>query len=130
MTIGKDQVAAAQDLQFEYVDVPEWHDQARMQEFSADGKAIFGAWGKSQDENADARAVIGFAARVVALSLSNEDGTLVYTDFDEGVAALLPKNPKVLDRLSDVALKLSAMLPDAVEQIADELPNEVSGSAS
>ena len=72
------------------------------------------------------KSIVGFAARVVALSLSNDDGTLVYPDFDEGVAALLRRNPKVLGRLSDVALKLSGVTPDAIEKTADELPNALS----
>ena len=126
MTIGREQVESAQDLLFEYVEVPEWGDKARMQEFSADGKAIFGAWGKGLEDGKDVRSIVGFSARVVALSLSNDDSTLVYPDFEEGVAALLPKNPKVLDRLADVTLRLSGVSPTAVEETADELPNALS----
>jgi hypothetical protein len=131
MTIGREQVESAQDLLSEIVPVPEWGGDARMQEFNADGKAIFGAWGKGiQDgDNADVRSIVGFAARVVALSLSNDDGSLVYPDFEEGVTALLKRNPKTLDRLSDVALKLSGIAPDAAEQIADD-PNSTGSLAS
>lgn len=132
MTIGKEQVESAQDLMFELVHVPEWGGDARMQEFSADGRAIFGAWGQAIEDGdrKDVKSIVGFPARVVALSLSNDDGSLVYPDFEEGVAALIKRNPKVLERLSDVALRLSAIGPDAVEQTADELPNALSGSAS
>ena len=123
MTIGKEQVESAQDLLFEVIPVPEWGGDARLQEFSADAKGTFGAWGKGLEDGQDVKSIVGFAARVVALSLSNDDGTLIYPDFEEGVAALLKRNPKVLDRLSDVVLKLSGIAPDAVEQTADELPN-------
>ena len=132
MTIGREQVESAKDLLFEVVSVPEWGGDARMQEFSADGKAIFAEWGQAIEDGdrKDVKAIVGFAARVVALSLSNDDSTLVYPDFAEGVAALLPKNPKVLDKLSDVALRLSGIATDAVEQMADELPNAEGSSAS
>jgi len=143
MTIGREQVESAQDLLFEVIPVPEWGGDARLQEFSADAKGTFGAWGKGLEDGQDVKSIVGFAARVVALSLSNDDGTLVYSDFDEilateedgvfvtihhsgfeeGVAALLKRNPIVLDRLSDVVLKLSGIAPDAVEKTADELPN-------
>jgi hypothetical protein len=132
VTIGKEQVESAQDLLFEIVPVPEWGGDARLQEFSADGKAIFGAWGQGIEDGGrkDVKSIVGFAARVVALSLSNDNGTLVYPDFEEGVAALLKRNPKTLNRLSDVTLKLSGITPDAVEKTADELPNTESSSAS
>ena len=123
MTIGREQVESAQDLLFEIVPVPEWGGDARMQEFTADGKAIFAAWGKGIQDNTDVRSIVGFAARVVALSLSNDDGSLVYPDFEEGVAALLKRNPKVLDRLSAVALRVSGIGTDAVEETANDLPN-------
>ena len=123
MTIGREQVETAQDLLFEIVPVPEWGGDARMQEFTADGKAIFGAWGKGIQDNTDVRSIVGFAARVVALSLSNDDGSLVYPDFEEGVTALLKRSPKVLDRLSAVALRVSGIGTDAVEETANDLPN-------
>ena len=126
MTIGREQVESAQDLLFEVIPVPEWGGDARLQEFSADAKGTFGAWGKGLEDGQDVKSIVGFAARVVALSLSNDDGTLVYPDFEEGVAALLPKNPKVLDRLADVTLRLSGVSPTAVEETADELPNALS----
>jgi hypothetical protein len=124
MTIGKEQVESA-DLLYERVPVPEWKGEARMQEFSFDGKAEFAIWGQAIEDggNKDVKSIVGFAARVVALSLSNDDGTLVYPDFEEGTAALLRRSPTVVDRLSDVALRLSGLVPDAVEQTADELPN-------
>ena len=132
MTIGREQVESARDLLFEIVSVPEWGGDARMQEFNADGKAVFGAWGQAIEDGGrkDVKSIVGLAARVVALSLSNDDGSLVNPDFEEGVAALLKRNPKTLDRLSDVALKLSGIVPDAVEQMAAELPNTESSSAS
>jgi hypothetical protein len=123
MTIGREQVESAQDLLFEIVPVPEWGGDARMQEFTADGKAIFAAWGNGIQDNTDVRSIVGFAARVVALSLSNDDGSLVYPDFEEGVTALLKRSPKVLDRLSAVALRVSGIGADAVEETANDLPN-------
>lgn len=130
-TIGRDQIDSAVDLQRETVPVPEWGGDVLMQEFTADGLAAFYAWGESVngDPEKNVKAIVGYRERVVALSLINEDGTLLYPDWEEGVTALGRKSPTIMGRLADVALKLSG-LADAAEKVADELPNTVSGSAS
>lgn len=134
MPIGREQIDSAVDLQRETVPVPEWGGDALMQEFTPEGRAAFYTWGEplrsGPDAGVDVKAILGYQARVVALSLINEDGSLVYPEWEEGVRSLGRRSPAVLSRLVDVTLRLSGLAPDAVEQTADALPNAEGGSTS
>lgn len=98
-------------LPFEDVAVPEWHGTVRV--FALNGltrkhyiDAQFGDDGKLRDADRS-------DAILAAFSIGDADGTLVFTV--EDVQALAEQSAAALDRVTEVAKRLSGFTKDAVK---------------
>lgn len=129
-------VLGAQDRAFEYVDVPEWGGiTIKVQALSGTARDRYQAANLIFGTNAKgAPAITGYnlagaTARLVALSIVDEDGAAVFSDKD--ILDLGDRSPVALDRVADVARRLSGLTEEAVEAakagFADS-PSDSSGS--
>jgi len=127
MLLSKDAILAANDLQYEDVHVPEWGGTVRVRALTGAERDAFEA------KMAEARqkgmalgaALHNFRAKLVVRCIVDEQGKRLFSDDD--AKALGTKSGAVLDRLFDVARRLSGMNEDAVEEAAK---NSVTGQSA
>lgn len=128
--LSKDQITAADDRQWEDVFVKEWGGDVRVLGMSGTDRnayqssmIVLGTNGKPQRVNLNDQ-----LAKLVAKCLVGEDFQRLYTDKE--IAALGKKNGAVLDRLADVAKRLSGLDDKAVEAAAGNSEAAPSGASS
>ncbi|MFD5724653.1 hypothetical protein ACFWMT_00940 [Streptomyces sp. NPDC058368] len=128
--LSKDQITAADDRAFEDVDVPEWGGTVRVLGMSGTERnayqsslVVIGTNGKPQRVN-----LTDQLAKLVGKCLVGEDFERLFTDKE--VAALGRKNGAVLDRLADVAKRLSGLDEKAVEDAAGNSGAARSGAST
>ena len=96
MSLNRDQILEAQDLETAEVEVPEWGSVVKLAQFSAE---------IAESINAD-----DGVARLVALSVVDDDGKLVF----DSPGQLNSKSAAVLKRLFNRILELNGLsVPDA-----------------
>ena len=116
--LTKEAILAADDLPSEIVPVPEWGGEVKVRSISGkerDGLEAAISAGKKVD-------LSNIRARLVALSVVGEDGKPLFAPAD--VEALGGKSAKALDRVFDVAQRLSGLRKEDVE---DLVKNSASG---
>ena len=129
--LSKTAILAAQDLQTEDVEVPEWGGAVRVRSFTGRERDAFEASmvrGEGRDRKVD---LTNMRARLVGLTVIDETGQRLFTD-DE-VDLLGAKSGAALDRVFSVAQKLNGLSGADVEELAKNssgVPSAVSTSAS
>lgn len=128
--LSKDQITAADDRQWEDVPVPEWGGDVRVLGMSGTDRnayqssmIVLGTNGKPQRVNLNDQ-----LAKLVGKCLVGEDFQRLYTDKE--IAALGRKNGAVLDRLADVAKRLSGLDDKSVEDAAGNSEAAQSGAST
>ncbi|MEU0133403.1 hypothetical protein ABZ172_05080 [Streptomyces sp. NPDC006296] len=116
--LSKDQIAAADDRTWEDVDVPEWGGTVRVLGMSGTERnayqsslVVLGPNGSVQRMN-----MADQLAKLVGKSLVGEDFERLFTDKE--VAALGKKNGAVLERIGQVAQRLSGLRKEDVDTAA------------
>ena len=129
--LSKTAILAAQDLQTEDVEVPEWGGAVRVRSFTGRERDAFEASmvrGEGRDRKVD---LTNMRARLVGLTVIDETGQRLFTD--EEVDLLGAKSGAALDRVFAVAQKLNGLSGTDVEELAKNssgVPSAVSTSAS
>ena len=129
--LSKTAILAAQDLQTEDVEVPEWGGAVRVRSFTGRERDAFEASmvrGDGKDRKVD---LTNMRARLVGLTVIDETGQRLFTD-DE-VDLLGAKSGAALDRVFAVAQKLNGLSGADVEELSKNssgVPSAVSTSAS
>lgn len=114
--LTRDAILAAGDLQFEDVDVPEWKGKVRVRGMTG---AERDAWetalleGRGDDKKKNERNV---RATLVSLTVVDEQGQRLFTEAD--IAALGRKSVKALQRVYNVAQRLSRISEEDVKELA------------
>lgn len=118
VVLSRAQILGAVDLVIESVFVPEWGGTVYIRNLNGKGRDAFeGSRIKLDDQNKVKMVHDNTRARLVSLTLCDEHGALIFPDAtDDEVQALGGKNASALDRLFDVAQRLSALRPQDVEQ--------------
>ena len=131
LATSKDQILNVPDRATEDVPVPEWGFRVTVKALSGTDRDKYQAdfWQLVPDK-AGMR-VTGFnrqnqMARLVALSIVNADGRPMFTDAD--VIALGQKSAVALERVSDVAMRLSGLQAATVEALKDGLKETRNGT--
>lgn len=113
----RERVLSAVDRTYEYVDA--WGITLRVASLTGtqrdkyqNSQVVYGRNAKGLP-TIEAYNPINAPARLVALSVVDEDGELVFSEVD--VLALGDKNPIELERVADVARRLSKLTADSVE---------------
>lgn len=112
----RDEILAVDDLDVREVKVPEWNQIVWIKALS----------GKERDAYEQSLVQLrgdepipnmgNLRAKLVARALADEDGKRVFTDQD--INALGGKSAVVLDRLFDIAAKMSGLNRDDVDELA------------
>ena len=129
--LSKTAILAAQDLQTEDVEVPEWGGAVRVRSFTGRERDAFESSmvrGDGRDRRVD---LTNMRARLVGLTVIDEAGQRLFTD-DE-VDLLGAKSGAALDRVFAVAQKLNGLSGADVEELSKNssgVPSAVSTSAS
>jgi hypothetical protein len=111
MALNKEQILAAKDWTSEVVNVPEWGGDVHIRAMSGAARDEFrGAFDNEKG------AVGKFEASLLALTLADENGTLLFSL--EEVEALRGKSAAVLDKLTQEALRINGMTGQAQEEAA------------
>lgn len=114
--LSKEQIWAADDLRWEDVPVPEWGGEVRLKSLTGaerdqyEGDSVKTSKGKREVNMANMR------SRLIALSAVDEQFQPVFTRAD--VMRLGQKSAVALERLFDVACRLSGMSDEDVEELA------------
>jgi hypothetical protein len=129
--LSKTAILAAQDLQTEDVEVPEWGGAVRVRCFTGRERDAFEASmvrGEGRDRKVD---LTNMRARLVGLTVIDETGQRLFTD-DE-VDLLGAKSGAALDRVFAIAQKLNGLSGADVNELSKNssgVPSAVSTSAS
>ena len=129
--LSKTAILAAQDLQTEDVEVPEWGGAVRVRSFTGRERDAFEASmvrGDGKDRKVD---LTNMRARLVGLTVIDETGQRLFAD--EEVDVLGAKSGAALDRVFAIAQKLNGLSGADVEEFSKNsngVPSAVSISDS
>jgi len=114
--LTKDQILMADDLASEEVEVPEWGGKVLVQELSGtDANAYQMSLLTIKDGKVTGMNLDGAPVRLVAMSIVDPVTRLPMFTKDE-VAKLGRKSARALDRLNEVAQRLSGVGDDAIKE--------------
>ncbi|MFD9064182.1 hypothetical protein ACFVZ3_21965 [Kitasatospora purpeofusca] len=129
--LSKEQIASAPDITYEDVPVPEWGGEVRVRGLSGAERE---AWEQSMlvagpnGTRIQRPGATDNRARLLVRCIVGEDGELLYTEKD--IKALNGKSGAVLDRLVDVAKRLSRLGPQQAEAAEGNSQAARSGSST
>ena len=123
-------ILAAPDITTEDVDIPEWGGTVRVRGLTASQRDQFESESLKGKGGNVSMNLLNIRARLVALSVVDDDNNPLFTDRD--VHVLGGKSASAVDRIFDVATRLSGIGASDVEDLAKNLessPNDDSDSA-
>jgi len=117
--LKRDDILAVKDIQIELVSVPEWGGEVYVKgmtglERDSFETSIFETRGKDAKVN-----TINMRAKLAAVTLCDENGERLFTDKD--VEKLGRKSASALQRVFDVARRLSRIMDADVKELAEGL---------
>lgn len=113
-------ILAAEDLESEYVEVPEWGGVVKVRCLTGSERARIGAlMARDTKRSSEEDALASFTMRIVAASLVDEEGVNLFSQKD--VQALGAKSAAVLARVYDVCRRLSGIGDEAAEEAEQAL---------
>jgi hypothetical protein len=110
--LTREAILKANDVQYETVKVPEWKGQVRVRPLTGFERDQFEM---SMLDDQGQQKMENVRARLVALSVVDGDGKRIFSDAD--VHALGEKNSSALDRIFDVAKRLSRIGPREMDEL-------------
>ena len=111
--LTKEQILKANDLETEVLDVPEWGGEIKVSMMSGFARDRFETSCIGKNGGTD---MVNFRAKLVAASLVDEKGNLLFTEKD--VTKLGNKSGAALDRIYDAAQKLNKITDNEVDELA------------
>ena len=130
MRLSRDEILKAEDLSAEEVEVPEWGGTVLVRGMT--GQELDAFQMSARDQKSGQRlpgAMVNVRAKVVARCVVDDDGDRLFTDAD--ITALGEKSGAAIDRVFDVASRLSGLSDeDQEEMVRDFGQADGSGSSS
>jgi len=115
--LSREQILEAPDLPYEDVDVPEWGGTVRVRGLTGAERDQFEAAILERQRDGRLRVRMeNIRARLVALACVDEEGERLFSEQD--VAALGRKSAVALQRVFEVAQRLSGLAPQDLEELA------------
>ena len=108
--LSKDDILNANDLNFEDVEVPEWGGTVRVSTMSGQSRD------KMEIAFSNKATMDNVRARIVSLSVVDEEGKLIFTEAD--ILKLGRKSAKALDRVFMAAQRINAIGDAEVDKLA------------
>jgi hypothetical protein len=131
MVLDRDSILQSEDRSFEVVDVPEWGPgaQVRVSSLSGSERDTFEASITTRRGTEVSVNLVNARAKLVVLTIVDDEGNRVFTDDD--VFEVGKKNATALNRIFEVAQRLSGLTEDDVkEAVAGFAPDPAEGSSS
>jgi len=114
MALTREQILGVKDFTIESVEVPEWGGLVYLRSLKGKGRDAFeGSRVRITDEKKVEMVHDNTRARLLSMTLCDEQGTLLFSE--EDVEILGDKNAAVLDKLFEVAQRMSGLRPQDVE---------------
>ena len=126
--LTRDAILQADDLPTEDVEVPEWGGTVRVRGLTGAERDAFEASIVEQRGKKTHFNMVNLRARLVALSVVDEDGKRVFSDSD--VKALGHKSAVALQRVFKAAQRLSGLTAEDVEELAKNLESDQSDDST
>jgi hypothetical protein len=127
--LGRDDILAIHDEAFEIVDVPEWGGSVRVRGLTGAERDTFEAsmFARNKSGTLDMN-MNNLRAKLVMLSVVDHDEKPIFrrTDID----ALGAKSAKALDRIYDVAQKLSGLRKEDIDALVGKSEETLDGSST
>lgn len=114
--LSKDAILAVRDVVTETVEVPEWGGAVRVRGLTAAERDAFEGEVVQRNGLSVKTDTRNMRARMVVLSVVDEDGARLFSYHD--IEALGEKSSRALDRIFAVAMRLSGLRPQDVEELA------------
>ena len=112
--LTRDQILGAIDMKIEPVFVPEWGGTVYVRNLNGKGRDAFeGSRYRLKENNKVEMVHDNTRAKLLSLTLCDEHGALLFSE--EDVEVLGEKNAAALDRIFDVAQRMSGLRPQDVE---------------
>lgn len=129
MLLSREQILEAADRRTQDVEVPEWGGTVRVRALSGSERDDYEAGIVQLRSDGTRKFTLQNArARLVSLSICNEDNGRMFSDAD--IAALGAKSASALERVFDVARKLSGLTEDDVKELTEDFTDAPNGSST
>jgi len=122
--LTRDAILKAEDLPRELIEVPEWGGSLYIRALTGTERDAFEASVVEQRGKSTKMNLRNIRAKLVALTVVNEDGERLFSDAD--IKLLGGKSAAVLDRLFEVAQKLSGLRDEDVDELAKNSDDDLS----
>lgn len=132
--LSRDAILAADDLTWEDVEVPEWPDSdgkpgtVRVKALTGAERDAYESSMRQQRGREFVPNLVNVRARLVVRCVTGEDGRPLFSDRD--VVALGAKSGAALDRIFEVAARLSRMSEEDMEELAKNSEAAQSGDST
>lgn len=113
MLLNKEQILNAQDLKTIDVEIPEWGGTVRLSQVMGYARD---RWEQSCIDSKGKPIKENMRARLLAMSIVDEDGNLMFTEDD--IEELGKKSANILDKLFMESRNLNAVTDEDVEELA------------
>lgn len=120
--LGREEILAVDDLQVEYLEVPEWGGAVYVRGMTGTERDKFESSiiiQRGKEAKVDTRDI---RAKMAALCICDEKGNNIFTPQD--IAALGKKSVGALQRVYAVAQRLSAITDEDIEELAEEMDDD------
>ena len=128
--LTRDQILNAQDIQTEEVSVPEWGGTVLVRALDGEERdALEASMIQGKGKNAQVN-LKNLRAKLAARSMVDENGKRLFEDGD--IPALAKKSAAALNRVYEVAQRLSGITPEDVDELtknSEPAQSEDSGSS-
>lgn len=125
--LSKELILQAQDIQREEVDVPEWGGVVLVRGLNGKQRdALESSMIEGKGKNANVN-LVNLRAKLVARSIVDEDDTRIFDDAD--IPALAEKSAVALNRVYEVAQRLSGITKDDVDELTKNSEATQSGDS-
>jgi hypothetical protein len=127
--LSREQILQAEDLPSEVVEIPEWNGSVIVRGLTGSGRGKFQNSILSQNGNANSKNVMvdmkEAEMRLVAYCVVDENGKRLFTEKD--IAELGKKAGSAINRISDVAMRLSGFTQEDLQELTENLTETQSG---
>lgn len=125
--LTREQILGANDLVFEDVEVPEWGGMVRVRCLTAAERDAFEAAIMRQTASGVQVEMTNLRAKLCAMTIVDEAGNRLFSD--EDAKLLGQKSAAALQRVFDVAMRLSRFTQTEIDALAQNLKNDPRGGS-
>lgn len=125
--LSRDAILGADDLEYEELDVPEWGGTVRVRSLSGAERDAYEASMRLQRGKEFIANMANIRAKLVAKCVVDENGERIFTDND--APALGEKSASALDRIFEVAARLSRISDEDVEELGKASESDLAGDS-